>query len=89
MAEYFQLLRRDLTASLPAPLWPANTRLDYYRDELAPAIHAVLRMTQEQGGGRVASLEEWRRQFITDAEFDPTLCLVASNAEGILGVAQC
>nr|WP_207160878.1 GNAT family N-acetyltransferase [Pseudomonas fluorescens] len=83
------MLRRDLTASLPAPLWPANTRLDHYRDELAPAIHAVLRMTQEQGGGRVASLEEWRRQFITDAEFDPTLCLVASNADGILGVAQC
>lgn len=89
MAEYFQLLRRDLTASLPAPQWPANTRLDHYRDELAPAIHAVLRMTQEQGGGRVASLEEWRRQFITDAEFDPTLCLVASNEDGILGVAQC
>lgn len=89
MAEYFQLLRRDLTASLPAPQWPADTRLDHYRDELAPAIHAVLRMTQEQGGGRVASLEEWRRQFITDAEFDPTLCLVASNADGILGVAQC
>ncbi|WP_219266749.1 GNAT family N-acetyltransferase [Pseudomonas sp. Xaverov 259] len=89
MAEYFQLLRRDLTASLPAPQWPADTRLDHYRDELAPAIHAVLRMTQEQGGGRVASLEEWRRQFITDAEFDPTLCLVASNASGILGVAQC
>lgn len=89
MAEYFQLLRRDLSASLPAPQWPANTRLDHYRDELAPAIHAVLRMTQEQGGGRVASLEEWRRQFITDAEFDPTLCLVASNEDGILGVAQC
>nr|WP_257626865.1 GNAT family N-acetyltransferase [Pseudomonas sp. Xaverov 259] len=83
------MLRRDLTASLPAPQWPADTRLDHYRDELAPAIHAVLRMTQEQGGGRVASLEEWRRQFITDAEFDPTLCLVASNASGILGVAQC
>jgi len=46
-------------------------------------------MTQEQGGGRVPSLTEWRRQFITDAEFDPTLCLVASNADGILGVAQC
>ena len=89
MAEYFQLLRRDLTASLPAPQWPANTRLDHYRDELAPAIHAVLRMTQEQGGGRVASLQAWRQQFVTDAEFDPTLCLVASNADGILGVAQC
>ena len=89
MAEYFQLLRRDLTGSLPAPQWPANTWLDHYRDELAPAIHAVLRMTQDQGGGRVASLDEWRRQFVTDAECDPTLCLVAINADGILGVAQC
>ena len=89
MADYFQLLRRDLTGSLPAPRWPADTRLDHYRDELAPAIHAVLRMTQDQGGGRVASLDDWRRQFVSDAEYDPTLCLVASNADGILAVAQC
>ena len=89
MAEYFQLLRRDLTGSLPAPQWPAHTQLDHYRDELAPAIHAVLRMTQEQGGGRVPHLQAWQHQFITDAEFDPTLCLVASNGDGILGVAQC
>jgi ribosomal protein S18 acetylase RimI-like enzyme len=89
VAEYFQLLRRDLTASLPAPQWPADTRLDHYRDELAPAIHAVLRMTQDQGGGRVASLAQWQQRFVTDAEFDPTLCLVASNRDGILGVAQC
>ena len=89
MADYFQLLRRDLTGSLPAPQWPADTRLDHYRDELAPAIHAVLRMTQDQGGGRVASLDDWRRQFVSDAEYDPTLCLVASNADGILAVAQC
>ncbi|NVZ49648.1 GNAT family N-acetyltransferase [Pseudomonas sp. B6002] len=89
MAEYFQLLRRDLIGSLPAPQWPAGTQLDHYREELAPAIHAVLSMTQAQGGGRVASLEEWRQQFTTDAEFDPSLCLVASNRDGILGVAQC
>ena len=89
MTQYFHLLRRDLTGNLPAPQWPADIRLGHYRDELAPAIHAVLRMTQEQGGGRVASLAQWRQQFATDAEFDPTLCLVVSNAEGILGVAQC
>lgn len=89
MTAYYQLLRRDLTAGLPAPQWPAGTVLDHYRDALGPAIHAVLRMTQDQGGGRVANLDEWRQQFVTDAEFDPTLCLVASNADGILGVAQC
>lgn len=89
LPEYYQLLRRDLTGSLPAPQWPADTRLDHYREELAPAIHAVLRMTQEQGGGRVANLDTWQQQFVTDAESDPTLCLVASNGDGILGVAQC
>ena len=89
MTAYYQLLRRDLTGSLPAPQWPAGTVLDHYRDDLAPAIHAVLRMTQDQGGGRVANLQTWQHRFITDAEFDPALCLVASNAEGILGVAHC
>lgn len=89
MAEYFQLLRRDLTTPLPTPHWPAAVRLDHYREELAPAIHAVLRHTQDQGGGRVPPLAQWREQFTSDAEFDPTLCLVASNAEGILGVSQC
>ena len=89
MSEYYQLLRRDLTGSLPAPQWPAGTRLDHYREALAPAIHAVLRMTQAQGGGRVPDLQSWQHQFITDAEFDPALCLVASNDDGILAVAQC
>lgn len=89
MAEYFQLLRRDLTTALPAPQWPAGTQLDHYRADLAPAIHAVLRLTQDQGGGRVPNLETWQHQFTTDAEFDPTLCLVASNDEGIFAVAQC
>lgn len=89
MSDYFQLLRRDLTGSLPAPQWPAGVQLDHYRDDLAPAIHAVLCLTQEQGGGRVPNLETWRHQFSTDAEFDPTLCLVVSNDDGILGVAQC
>jgi len=89
VGDYFQLLRRDLTGSLPAPSWPADIRLDHYREELAPAIHAVLQLAQEQGGGRVGPLEQWRQQFVTDAEFDPALCLVVSNANGILGVSQC
>lgn len=89
VSDYFQLLRRDLTGSLPAPQWPAGVRLNHYRDDLAPAIHAVLCLTQDQGGGRVPNLETWQHQFTTDAEFDPTLCLVVSNDDGILGVAQC
>ncbi|ROM57677.1 GNAT family N-acetyltransferase [Pseudomonas poae] len=89
MSAFFQLLRRDLTGSLPAPQWPGDILLDHYRAELAPAIHSVLCLTQGQGGGHVANLEKWQHQFVTDAEFDPTLCLVASNGTGVLGVAQC
>ncbi|KAA0949684.1 MULTISPECIES: GNAT family N-acetyltransferase [unclassified Pseudomonas] len=89
MGEYFQLLRRDLRGALPAPQWPADIRLEHYHEELAPAIHAVLLLGYQQGGGRVAPLEQWCQQFVTDAEFDPTLCIVASNASGIVGVAQC
>ncbi|EZI27286.1 N-acetyltransferase [Pseudomonas extremaustralis] len=89
MSGYYQLLRRDLRGSLPAPQWPAHTQLDHYREALAPSIHAVLRMTQDQGGGRVPDLDTWQHQFVSDAEFDPTLCLVVSNDQGILGVAQC
>nr|WP_251029321.1 GNAT family N-acetyltransferase [Pseudomonas fluorescens] len=83
------MLRRDLTGTLPSPQWPADIRLGHYRDELAPAIHAVLHLAQDQGGGHVGALDQWRQQFVTDAEFDPALCLVASNADGVLGVAQC
>ena len=49
----------------------------------------MLCLTQDQVGGRDPNLDTWRHQFTTDAEFDPTLCLVVSNDEGILGVAQC
>lgn len=89
MVEFFQLLRRDLTGHLPTPQWPPGIRLEHYREDLAPAIHALLRMTQAQGGGRVAELAPWQHQFVTDADWDPSLCLVASDAEGVLGVAQC
>lgn len=87
MGEYFQLLRRDLTGSLPAPQWPPGMLLDHYHPQRAPAIHAVLSMAQDGSG--VGALEEWRQQFVTDAEFDPMLCLVVSDATGVLGVAQC
>jgi len=89
VTEYYQLLRRDLTGNLPAPQWPQAIRLEPYRDELAPDIHALLRLTEDQGGGRVANLAQWRQSFFTDAEFDPALCLVVSRADCVLGVAHC
>ena len=42
-----------------------------------------------EGGGRVPSLQDWPRRFESDPEYDPTLCFIASDAEGVVGVAQC
>lgn len=89
MAEFCQLLRRDLTGALPAPQWPAAIRLDHYRDEHTAAIHRLLVLGLEQGGGDPGPIEPWRQQFASDAECDPNLCLVICSAMGILGVAQC
>jgi ribosomal protein S18 acetylase RimI-like enzyme len=42
-----------------------------------------------QGGGRVPSLDAWQQRFETDPEYDPTLCFIALDALGIVGVCQC
>ncbi|MCX7079022.1 MAG: GNAT family N-acetyltransferase, partial [Pseudomonas sp.] len=34
-------------------------------------------------------LDIWRECFETDAEYDPALCFIASDNQGIIGVAQC
>lgn len=89
MGRVYQLLRKNLTGSLPSPVWPVGIMLDHYRPQHAAAIHAVLCEGYEDGSGHVADLASWRKAFETDAEFDPALCLVAHNAQGIVAVAQC
>ncbi|MGC5703669.1 GNAT family N-acetyltransferase [Pseudomonas sp. NFXW11] len=83
------LLRRDLTAALTAPQWPAGISLQHYRPELAEAVHSLMHLGYLDGGGRVPALDTWRQAFETDAEYDPELCLLAVDAEGVVGVAQC
>ena len=43
----------------------------------------------QEGGGRVPALDVWQQRFETDPEYDPTLCFIALDAEGIVGVCQC
>jgi len=42
-----------------------------------------------EGGGRVPALDVWQQQYETDAEYDPALCFIASDADGVIGVVQC
>ncbi|WP_256576752.1 MULTISPECIES: N-acetyltransferase [unclassified Pseudomonas] len=90
MAETFcYLMRRDLSQDVPPIEWPNGIGLATYRTELAPAVHRLMELGYREGGGRVPTLEHWQAQFEIDPEYDPTLCLIASDAEGIVGVAQC
>ncbi len=87
--QYCLLMRRDLAGVLPAFTWPPGIALSEYRPERAEAVHRLMELGYQQGGGRVPTLEVWRERFESDAEYDPALCFIASDAQGIVGVAQC
>ncbi|MNL22621.1 putative acetyltransferase [compost metagenome] len=90
MAEdYCFLLRRNLAEVLPAIPWPQGVVLSDYRPERASAVHHLMQLGYQEGGGRVPALEVWQQRFETDPEYDPTLCFIALDAEGIVGVCQC
>ncbi|UVM53196.1 GNAT family N-acetyltransferase [Pseudomonas sp. B21-015] len=82
-------MRRNLTEVVPAINWPDGVELTEYRPELAESIHRLMALGHLDGGGQVPALEVWQQRFETDPEYDPTLCFIALDAEGIVGVAQC
>ncbi|MCF4998867.1 GNAT family N-acetyltransferase [Pseudomonas syringae] len=82
-------MRRDLHEAVPSIQWPGAVELITYQPQLAPAVHALMLLGNREGGGRVPTLEVWQQRFETDPEYDPALCFIASDAEGVVGVAQC
>jgi ribosomal protein S18 acetylase RimI-like enzyme len=82
-------MRRDLNKDVPLAPLPQGIELSVYRAELAPAVHRLMQIGFREGGGRVPALEDWQQRFENDPEYDPTLCFIACDAEGVVGVAQC
>ena len=90
LAEQFCfLMRRNLAEVVPAITWPQGIVLSEYRPEWADEVHRLMELGYLEGGGRVPALEVWQQRFETDPEYDPTLCFIALDAEGIVGVCQC
>lgn len=83
------MLRRDLSADVPDVAWPEDVEVSTYRPELAGTVHDLMQLGQREGGGRVPALEVWQQRFECDPEYDPTLCFIARDAEGVVAVAQC
>jgi ribosomal protein S18 acetylase RimI-like enzyme len=90
VAEHFcYLMRRNLAEAVPVITWPEGIVLSQYRPELAVAVHHLMEQGYQDGGGRVPILEVWQQRFETDPEYDPALCFIALDADGIVGVCQC
>ncbi|RON39422.1 N-acetyltransferase [Pseudomonas brassicacearum] len=82
-------MRRNLAEGVPAITWPQGIVLSEYRPDLAEAVHRLMELGYQEGGGRVPALDVWQQRFETDPEYDPSLCFIALDAEGIVGVCQC
>ena len=82
-------MRRNLAEVVPAITWPRGIVLGEYCPESAEAVHRLMESGYEHGGGRVPALDLWQQRFATDPEYDPSLCFIALDAEGIVGVCQC
>lgn len=83
------MLRRDLDSDVPVLVWPEGIQVSTYHPQIAPAVHRLMQLGYPEGGGRVPALEEWQQRFEHDPEYDPQLCFIATDAEGIVGVAHC
>ena len=82
-------MRRNLAQGVPGMTWPKGIDLVQYRPELAEAVHRLMEIGYQQGGGRVPTLDVWQQRFETDPEYDPSLCFIALEDERIVGVCQC
>jgi ribosomal protein S18 acetylase RimI-like enzyme len=82
-------MRRDLGKDAVDALLPQGIELCTYSVELAAEVHDLMQLGYREGGGRVPALDAWQKQFESDPEYDPTLCFIARDAEGVVGVAQC
>ena len=82
-------MRRDLNQDVPAIEWQNGTKLTPYSAERAAVVHELILIGYREGGGRVPALDVWKQQFENDPEYDPALCFIASDAAGVIGVAQC
>ncbi|MCK1791825.1 GNAT family N-acetyltransferase [Pseudomonas violetae] len=82
-------MRRNLAEVVPAITWPQGVVIGEYHPERAEAVHRLMAQGYQDGGARVPALAIWQQRFETDPEYDPTLCFIALDAAGIVGVCQC
>lgn len=74
-------MQRQLTGALPKPRWPDGIALG----KLDPvAVHALLRVAYGREQGDIPpQASDWWAAVSSDAEFDPSLAITASEPSGV------
>ncbi len=86
-------MRRDLSGPVEAPRWPPGVHMQTLGAKpdrkLLQAAHAVLQPGYWEGGGGAPIFRRWWKVLRKDDEFDPALVFIATDGEGVAGLAQC
>lgn len=86
----FILLRRDLAAPLPPLQLPTTLRIEPVEVTDAREAHALLQSAYATGFGWVPDdWLVWWESVAGDSEFDRDLCLVAREADRMVGFCLC
>ena len=90
---YILRMRKDLTGIIEQPLLPAGVGLKKLGPNpnmaLVKGMHGVLEAGYWVGGGGAPIFPQWWKALRKDYEFDPALVLLAVDADGVVGMAQC
>ena len=88
-ARRFWRMRRELDVPSPVPVWPDGVRVhDFARPDHDRAVHALVQAAfAEIGGQHERTFEQWS-SYVLDADaFEPSLCLVATAGDQVVGAA--
>lgn len=84
------LMQRQLDdTSTILPVWPDDIHLSTISITIAPEVHALLELGFKGSETSIAVFSEWWTALISDSEFDPALCFILNDKDGIIGYAQC
>lgn len=71
------------------PVWPDDIYLSTLSITIAPEVHHLLELGFKGSETSIPAFSEWWTALISDSEFDPALCFVLKDKDGIIGYAQC
>jgi ribosomal protein S18 acetylase RimI-like enzyme len=82
-------MRKLLEDPFDPPAWPPDVYLTELNPDLAREVHTLLILGYQNGGGSIAPFSDWWSALLSDSEFDASLCFLAWDQQGLIGIAQC